>query len=53
MTIGTPLLERLMTIGTPLPSPPKTPISRDNIDNERSPDMTLRDTAKILERMRV
>uniref|UniRef100_A0A0M3I8Y8 Pecanex-like protein n=1 Tax=Ascaris lumbricoides TaxID=6252 RepID=A0A0M3I8Y8_ASCLU len=26
-------LERLMTIRTPLPSPPKTPISRDTIDS--------------------
>uniref|UniRef100_A0A914S5N6 Uncharacterized protein n=1 Tax=Parascaris equorum TaxID=6256 RepID=A0A914S5N6_PAREQ len=29
-------LERLMTIRTPLPSPPKTPISRDNIDNGKN-----------------
>ncbi|VDM46726.1 unnamed protein product [Toxocara canis] len=30
-------LERLMTVRTPLPSPPKTPISRETADNGNDP----------------
>lgn len=44
-------LERLMTVRTPLPSPPKTPISRETADG--SPDVTLSVTARRLERIRI